>query len=781
LLLVAAGVMGCGDLLDASDYGVEPETPNPCGELEVPTPEGCIRVGVADCGDGFTSDDEGGCVPVLPDASCPPGGLAYPGRVVCGTVGVSLPCPFSSDPRQLIDNYAMATRHVWADAADDGDGTREAPHRTIQAAVDAASPGELILVSPGTYEENLVIDKSLTLRAVCAELVHVVGAEGGLDATITVAAGKDEPVDLVALQISGPGAGVRADESWLRITDSWIHDAGAGGAQLLDSNVEIGSSLFEGVSGVGVGMLGGTLSMTESAIRDVSESDDRIALGRGVAVGAHRFGAEPAPGQLVLDRVLIERTRDAAIHVEGSVATIRRVTIREQQLTQRGASLGLAPAGAGIVATLEPARYLASSVSMDQVVIDGAWGAGIRAFGADVDVQQTTVRGMRSPAPPCRAHALRAIGTSAAPAHVDVRRSTFRDGRGSGVHVMGADVTLSRTIVRDTGSEPCGEQMGDGVAVYVHPDARARPKDARVVVSRSRIESSARSAALSVGAELVVDATLLAGEGAVIRRTGFAVSDAAVPSPPRITLQGSSRCAAAGLLTTCRIIDGPVEPDLFPRNPAGERLPSIGVGADVDDGLAGVPVPSALVWFGSRDEIPVSVADDEGRWLVEAIPAQDQLLVFMAAKGFHGLALSLRTKGVSLRPPATAMLPIEITTAEFPNVLGAPLDFSRGFIWATISGEVPVSDVEPDFPPAFIRDGTPTFEPDPDNSDAFLLGLPTKVVDISFQDAFGSPLSCTLDEASIRFGLPGATPSGIALPVLAGVMMRFGPADCSPP
>jgi len=49
----------------------------------------------------------------------------------------------------------------------------------VQQAIDGASPGEIIQVEPGTYEGNLVITKSLTLKGVSRDHVVIKGAERG--------------------------------------------------------------------------------------------------------------------------------------------------------------------------------------------------------------------------------------------------------------------------------------------------------------------------------------------------------------------------------------------------------------------------------------------------------------------------------------------------------------------------------------------------------------------------------------------------------------------------
>jgi nitrous oxidase accessory protein NosD len=44
-------------------------------------------------------------------------------------------------------------------------------YQTIQAAINAAQPGDLILIAPGIYKENLTIRKSIELRGADAGVI----------------------------------------------------------------------------------------------------------------------------------------------------------------------------------------------------------------------------------------------------------------------------------------------------------------------------------------------------------------------------------------------------------------------------------------------------------------------------------------------------------------------------------------------------------------------------------------------------------------------------------
>jgi parallel beta-helix repeat protein len=73
----------------------------------------------------------------------------------------------------------MSGNTVFVDSSNTGseDGTLEHPYNTIQRGVNAASVGEPVQVASGTYYENVVINKSLTLKGAGRDTTIIDGSE----------------------------------------------------------------------------------------------------------------------------------------------------------------------------------------------------------------------------------------------------------------------------------------------------------------------------------------------------------------------------------------------------------------------------------------------------------------------------------------------------------------------------------------------------------------------------------------------------------------------------
>jgi len=90
--------------------------------------------------------------------------------------------------------------HVWAEAPDGGDGSRERPFNKIQDAINASGESALIRVWEGTYYENVVIDKTVSLIGNGSDVVTIDGGGEGDVVSITA-----DEVEMSGFTIVGSG------------------------------------------------------------------------------------------------------------------------------------------------------------------------------------------------------------------------------------------------------------------------------------------------------------------------------------------------------------------------------------------------------------------------------------------------------------------------------------------------------------------------------------------------------------------------------------------------
>ena len=121
------------------------------------------------------------------------------------------------------------------------------PNTTIQAAINAASSGETIYVYDGIYNENLVVNKALTIEAACTPVIDG-GAAGNC---ISVSANN---VVISGFEIRNGYNGISGQTSGSTFSNNIIHDnlniPGSAGVGILlwgdnDNNIIMGNTIYD--------------------------------------------------------------------------------------------------------------------------------------------------------------------------------------------------------------------------------------------------------------------------------------------------------------------------------------------------------------------------------------------------------------------------------------------------------------------------------------------------------------------------------------------------------
>jgi hypothetical protein len=172
---------------------------------------------------------------------------------------------------------------------------------TIQAAVDAANPGDRIKVFPGTYVEQVSLGKNLTVTGsgigstIIRAPATLVAGHSGNNSIVEIHSGAD--VAISRLTVAGPGSGTC--------------EAGA-----LNSGIRV--------------LEAGRLDLSFARVAHIHDTPaaDCFRSGHGVAIG--RGGATPSTGSANIRYSLIDDYQLVGILVlgEGSTATISRNIVR---------------------------------------------------------------------------------------------------------------------------------------------------------------------------------------------------------------------------------------------------------------------------------------------------------------------------------------------------------------------------------------------------------------------------------------------------------------------
>jgi hypothetical protein len=584
--LGSVALAGCAEITGVDEYGIAgaPET-TLCPSPQAPAgPEGqCTAAGVLDCGEWFTADGRGGCESPATSDACRPGFHRNPGTTEC------IPGASSCFGRY---NEALAPAQGWlyvdAAAPASGDGlTKDTPFKTINDAVRSAGPATVgIAIAVGDYEETLEVTKPLRFAGACAgpqedqpptRLRAPAQASG---AVVKFSLAKPGEAGITAMEITGGRTGVAAEGPVTLTFDGvWIHDVDGPGVRLGEGVKARMAVLVEHAVGAGIELEGSTLDSrykvsggaTVRRIRPLADGTE----GYGIALYPARkltdvpnltptapFRFTSAQSEITLDGAVLEDNAGAGLFVEGSTAVVSRSVIRNTHANGLGE-------GRGIVVQRRALGPIAASLELEQSLVEGNSDAGVLVVdspapidgtpGVSVTIENTTIRDVsgNQTAPegtPCVGNGLRVRADGAtSDAAIVLKNSLIEGTHEAGVHVQGARVDVSGSIVRGTAA--CAADYGDGIAVL--GDALL---PAALRVTGSRVEGNARAGVASFGAEVDVASSIIeAADGKLIAK----VDRGGVPGTASAS---ATACAVGDTKTACRIEQATLAPPLVGGN-----------------------------------------------------------------------------------------------------------------------------------------------------------------------------------------------------------------------
>ena len=292
-------------------------------------------------------------------------------------------------------------------------------HRTIQAAITAASSGDTISIRAGTYDEAVdTAGKDLILQGAGTASVRI---QGAADEALNIDEGETVTVRGLTLRDSGQGAEVR------------------GSTAFFDDVVFSGNRGI--VAGAGLGAFAGAaVTLTD------------CSLVGNAATGSYNGGGLHVDSSVVhLDGVLIEgnaASQGGGVYVYGGDLTATDTEVRGNTASTHGGGLRLRN-GAGLTATR---LTIADNEAAGR-------GGGVSGFSADTDWTDSAVTGNTA-------------GTGGGGLHLDGALSTgtrfdgeisgnTAGGAGGGLFLNSHDLDLSGLL-----ADNLGGGSADGVGLY---------------------------------------------------------------------------------------------------------------------------------------------------------------------------------------------------------------------------------------------------------------------------------------------------------------------------
>jgi hypothetical protein len=434
-----------------------------CGEREIAKlGGGCEPVGIATCGEGFTADGRGGCKTTLPTAPCAAGSIALPGMAACEPIAAC----------------ADVEGTVFVDAtATGGDGSRAKPFAKIGEAIVKAVDGDIVAIAPGTYEEDVKIDKAIRVVGRCPTMVTIKGvASDGTAVTIAAKAS----IERVA--ITGPGAGVTVAGVNGTVDSLRVFSLGAEGVVFrIGASGVVRRTVVQEATTFGVLVSGSTARVER--VHVVGTKFGSASVGVRVNPNPTTF----APAELTMVGSLVEKNPDINVQALSSKMTIESSVIRD------GVPY-MGEWGIGLASSNHPSIKVPGDLTVRTSIVENNFYMGILARDSKLILDRTVVRDTKVEEKKKNYGRGVVVQGVTSAASLDMKDSVVERNQETGVDVNGQAVAkISGSIIRDT--QP---NVDNGTGMFLELINKTGPVP-EATIDRTLFSGNAKAGVISAG------------------------------------------------------------------------------------------------------------------------------------------------------------------------------------------------------------------------------------------------------------------------------------------
>ena len=431
-----------------------PKTKCPAGTMEVIGKTTCQPVGPpTKCLTGWALVTGGWCEPILPKGKCPAGTMEVIGKATCQPMG-----DCGSGTWGKIKTTASTIFVNQSYSGSSPDGSQSKPYITIGAALKAAGAGVHIVVAAGTYTEDVVIDKKVTLEGRCAQKVTITGAG---KYTVEVKSSASGSV-IRGLKIAGASRGVLVDGAVVTMEIIDVRGCEDRGVQVQSSGaLTLDDSIVAGNREVGVFIFGAKAILRRTVVRDTREHASYLDLGVGI-MAQYQTGKV---SDLTLLDCVIDGNRATGIALLSSKATVQRSILRDTLEQKSDNKLGM---GLWVACAAGPTP--GSELNLLDSIVTGNRTAGIDLYSSKATVERSVVRDTLEDASDNGSglgiQASVQAGLSRG-SELILRDSLLARNRYSGIGLYSSKATLQRSVVRDTEAQASDKKSGVGIVASI--------------------------------------------------------------------------------------------------------------------------------------------------------------------------------------------------------------------------------------------------------------------------------------------------------------------------